>query len=100
MECLVLVKACTPLYKKFYGRVQELNQVEQGSLFGTVQKAAIQKGEIKVPELDELLKIYEVCWIPDWYKDKKQREGYFKKGRKFYAPFINRTLANGPCRWP
>ncbi|MEK7212998.1 MAG: ATP-dependent DNA helicase [Patescibacteria group bacterium] len=73
--------------QKFYGRVQELNQVEQGSLFGTVQKAAIQKGEIKVPELDELLKIYEVCWIPDWYKDKKQREGYFKKGQEILRAF-------------
>ena len=44
--------------------------------------------------MDELLKIYEVCWIPIGIKIRKQREGYFKKGRKFYAPFINRTLAN------
>ena len=44
---------------------------------------------VKVPQMEELLKIYEDKWIADWYDNKKQREEYFIKGKEilkiFYA---------------
>lgn len=74
--------------QKFYGRIQELNLSRQGSLF-TVSKSMIADREVKAPPLAELLELYEKNWISDWYKNKRQREEYYAKGkeilRMFYA---------------
>lgn len=76
--------------QKFYTRVQELNRVNQGSLF-QIQTALPENGsaKIKVPTLGELLKMYDESWISDWYQSKNQREEYYEKGKDilkiFYA---------------
>ena len=80
---------------KFYQRIRELNSAEQVSLFSLPTENSIKKvaGEIKVPTLDELLKIYEESWISQWYSNQKQREEYFAKGKDilkiFYASQVN-----------
>lgn len=70
----------------FYLRVQELNAVEQGSLFETSKKKK-SNGSIHVPSLDDLLAIYESKWIDDWYQGAKQKTDYFEKGKKVLRTF-------------
>ena len=40
--------------------------------------------EIKIPELTELLDMYENSWVEDWYSSKRQREEYHKKGKRYF----------------
>lgn len=73
--------------ERFYGRLRELNHSVQNSLFGE-PRAALPNHNIQAPTIDDLLKIFDQCWIADWYKDKEQREAYYNKGvdilRAFY----------------
>lgn len=78
----------------FYTRVQEMNRAQQDSLFALsgepIRKMKDGKMEdVCVPSLDELLKMYDHHWIPDWYESKRQREEYYQQGKdilkKFYA---------------
>ena len=75
--------------QEFYERVQELNNVKQASLFGLpAEKPSETKANgIKVPNMEELLEMYEDKWIGDWYKSKKQRESYYKKGKDILKVF-------------
>lgn len=76
--------------QKFYERIQELNSAKQDSLFGLPKESkTITAGKLKIPELAELLKIYDDCWISDWYQDKKQRESYYKNGKEVLKIFYN-----------
>ena len=74
--------------QRFYERIQELNGLSQDSLFGLPEAPSVTSN-IKVPSLEDLLKIYDAAWIPDWYRSKRQREDYYKKGKEaleaFYA---------------
>ncbi len=72
--------------QKFYERVVELNSANQGSLFDSSPKKE-KTDQVSVPSLDELLEIYEKSWIGDWYKSKRQREDYFKKGKEILRVF-------------
>ncbi len=82
--------------QKFYTRVQELNQVNQGSLFDLTVPITKEKieGQIQVPTFDELIKMYEESWIPDWYESKKQREEYYKKGKEILDVFYTSQKDN------
>jgi len=76
--------------QKFYEKVQELNAVKQGAFFPVVKEGVVEsleKNNIKVPALEELLKIYEKNWIDDWYKTKKQKDNYYKKGKEILKTF-------------
>ena len=75
--------------QRFYQRVQEMNSVKQGSLFGmpVETRKDIISDSVKVPTLVELLKLYEEAWIPDWFKSKKQREDYFEQGKQLLTEF-------------
>jgi len=71
--------------EKFYQKIQELNTAKQDSLFGlptNQTSTSIDKNGIKVPTVDELLKLYEENWISDWYENEKQRKDYFAKGKE------------------
>ncbi len=72
--------------QKFYQRIQEINSLKQHSLFGLPLDDAV-KSNIRVPSLDEFLMIYDTSWISDWYHDKRQREAYYKKGKKMLETF-------------
>ncbi len=72
--------------QKFYQKVQELNSAKQDSLFGAVVEV-VNLANIKVPVLTDLLKLYEECWIDDWYESAKQKEDYHKKGREILKVF-------------
>ena len=72
--------------QKFYARIQELNGLKQDSLFGLPEAPSISSN-ISVPPLGELLKLYETCWIDDWYQSKRQREAYKQKGKDILEAF-------------
>ncbi len=73
--------------QKFYEKIQEMNGAKQISLFGLLEPAKDKDASIVVPSLDELKTIYKTVWIDDWYKDKRQREEYFKKGLDILSIF-------------
>lgn len=72
--------------QKFYEQMQEMNIRTQASLFDEHETNSLGI-TIKVPTLDELLEIYTKSFIGDWYKDKFQKENYFKKGREILTVF-------------
>ena len=74
--------------QRFYGRVQELNTAQQTSLFAEV---APKSTGIKIPELKELIEIYEVAWNSDWYQNKRQREEYFARGKEMLKQFYTQN---------
>lgn len=75
------------LYLKDYQSRKNQNQQD---LFGKNPKQ-IAPGDFKL--LEEL---YEKYWIDEWYKDKKQKEDYRKKGREILKIFYDYTAAHPP----
>lgn len=73
--------------QKFFQRIMEAAGASQTSLFQRAQ-AANEKA-VKHPSLEELFKIYEECWIEDWYEDKKHLKEYQEKGRKILREFYH-----------
>jgi DNA helicase-2/ATP-dependent DNA helicase PcrA len=73
--------------QEFYKRIQTLNSVQQDSLFSQPKKKKSDNQNINVPELKELLSIYEEKWIDEWYLSKQQREKYFSEGKKMLMEF-------------
>ncbi|GAC1573915.1 MAG: hypothetical protein NVS3B9_5060 [Candidatus Doudnabacteria bacterium] len=51
----------------------------------------VNKVHEQLPSFEELTKLYENCWIDEWYKDKKQKEEFRVRGyeiiKSFYAEF-------------
>jgi len=80
-------------FQKFYERMQELNIKKQASLFDA-ETSELQDINIQVPSLQELLDIYKQNFIPDWYKDKFQKENYFKKGKEILTLFYQSQEGN------
>jgi len=79
--------------QKFYEAIKERNSATQVSLFN--EPTAPQKSDgIDVPRLTELLEFYENCWIDDWYKSKKQKEGYYTKGKEILQAFYESHEGN------
>jgi DNA helicase-2/ATP-dependent DNA helicase PcrA len=68
--------------QKFYERVQELNAIKQTTLFNFQEPPQPTTATIKIPPEEELLTLYQKCWIDDWYKDTKQKEAYYQQGKK------------------
>ncbi len=67
--------------QKFYQQIQTLNAPKQESLFAVPKEQTNVQSNILVPPLAELYTLYETCWIPDWYKNKRERDEYYKKGK-------------------
>jgi len=78
----------------FYEKVQDLNSATQISLFETKTVEKKQDGEIKVPSQEELLALYKTKWIPDWYRNKNQKEEYFVKGEELLKEFYKSQKDN------
>jgi DNA helicase-2/ATP-dependent DNA helicase PcrA len=67
----------------FFHPILEKRQKPQTQLFKENKKSE----RIEILSLDELLKIYEECWIDDWYQDKSQQEQYKILGKKILKEF-------------
>ena len=85
--------------QKFYERMIDLNNWKQKDLFATNEAGAPKaEGIIKVPPLEEMLKLYEESWIDKWYNNKKQKQEYHEKGKKIIKEFY--TKHEGKWRIP
>lgn len=77
---------------KFYRRLQELNSVQQSSLFSS--PVTEQPTVIRTPKSEELLDFYNQCWINDWYQSKWQKEEMHKKGKEILKTFYELAEKN------
>jgi len=44
----------------------------------------------KLLPLERLMSVYDLNWLDEWYKDKLQKEEYYKKGKELLKNFYNR----------
>ncbi len=80
---------------EFLKTKNETKKVAQEGLFGEKVKPA-KKSTKKESVLDELTKIYENNWIDEWYEDQKQKDDYFKLGKKIIKEFSDQFNKNPP----
>ena len=73
----------------FYQRIIELNSAYQSSLFENKEYKKNNSTGLLVPEIDEMLKIYEESFIDDWYKNEEQKNEYFAEGKKILRQFYS-----------
>ncbi|MFH0854489.1 MAG: UvrD-helicase domain-containing protein [bacterium] len=78
--------------QRFFSLMKERQTIEQTGLFNEI-KADKDKN---APTEKDLLKIYEECWIDEWYKDDKQREEKKKAGRQALKKFYEIHKSNWP----
>ncbi|MBI4281299.1 UvrD-helicase domain-containing protein [Candidatus Uhrbacteria bacterium] len=71
--------------QKFFQKLMDAQQKEQGNLF-TNNESRIKNQE-SIPSLNDLLKIYDDCWIDEWYESKKHEEEYYAKGKRMLTEF-------------
>ncbi|MCH8049362.1 UvrD-helicase domain-containing protein [Patescibacteria group bacterium] len=63
---------------RFMGLVMQQQQTPQASLFDD----PTTEQELRLPKKEEFLKIYEDCWIDEWYPNEALREEYWEKGKE------------------
>jgi len=68
----------------FLKNINENNKIKQESLFGFNNK---QFGDKVNKNFDHLAELYEKNWIDEWYESKKQKEEYYKLGKKIIKDF-------------
>ncbi|MGB2762023.1 MAG: UvrD-helicase domain-containing protein [Minisyncoccales bacterium] len=73
----------------FLKQVNENNKSKQSSLLGFKEKE-------NVLGLDSIIEIYEKNWIDEWYENKKQKEEYYKLGKKIVKDFYSEFSKNPP----
>lgn len=78
--------------QKFYERMMDINNWKQTDLFDAPAEHKVNfedNGNIRVPPLEDMLKLYEESWIDEWYDSKKQKQEYYENGirilKEFYA---------------
>ncbi|MFA7653614.1 MAG: ATP-dependent DNA helicase [Candidatus Magasanikbacteria bacterium] len=78
----------------FYERARVLNSATQDSLFSSITILK-KSGNLKIPEIKELLEIYDQHWIDDWYESKGQRDTYYTEGKEVLKKFYEENEKNG-----
>ncbi|MFH1192512.1 MAG: UvrD-helicase domain-containing protein [bacterium] len=78
--------------QRFFALMNERKGSKQCGLFENTEYAA----GINLPTKDELLKIYDECWIDEWYEDDKQRDERRKAGRESLKEFYELHKDNWP----
>ncbi len=69
--------------QKFFEQVKLATSLRQADLF---DKSIIKNN---LPTLDNMLRIYDECWLDDWYESKKQKEQYYQKGKEALKNFYD-----------
>jgi len=81
-------------FYNFFKNVNEKNKVKQESLFGVAGKSAIKK--VKEDDFKILAELYEKNWLDEWYENKKQKEDYYKLGKRIIKDFYGEFEKNPP----
>lgn len=85
--------------KRFLDHIKENDNKDQGDLFsqqGSKNKDQKKNKEKNIPDLKELLKIYEEEWLDDWYESPKHKEEYRAKGKQILKDFHAKVLKDPP----
>jgi DNA helicase-2/ATP-dependent DNA helicase PcrA len=80
------------------GYSTELNRSPQGkqkNLFG-IAESPVDKKKGKEDNFGMLKELYEKNWLDEWYENKKQKEDYYKLGRKIIKDFYGEFEKNPP----
>ena len=72
---------------QFLKQANEIEKARQENLFGFADKLKI---------LVSINQIYESNWIDEWYENKKQKDDYYKLGKKIAKNFYEDFLKNPP----
>jgi DNA helicase-2/ATP-dependent DNA helicase PcrA len=88
----------------FLKNINEKNRLKQESLFGFNNKQFNEKVSggrtpaktVKDKDFDYLAELYEKNWIDEWYESKKQKEEYYKLGKKIIKDFYDKEFLNSP----
>jgi len=93
------------MHNTLYNFLKQANQSKenkQDNLFATsfaeeVNSAGSETASRReIINLNDLVEIYEKNWIDEWYENKKQKEEYYKLGRKIVKDFYNEFSKNPP----
>lgn len=82
---------------QFYHLIKERSSAEQKNLFdGKLATRPLTKLEVGLltVSLDDLLKLYDQCWIDDWYPSKADKEKFRKKGSEALKAFYQANAEN------
>jgi DNA helicase-2/ATP-dependent DNA helicase PcrA len=70
---------------------------KQESLFGeAVTKKTATKKKTKTDVYDKLEKLYQENWIDEWYGNQKEKDEYYKLGKKILKEFYSQFEKNPP----
>ncbi|MCF7906909.1 ATP-dependent helicase [Patescibacteria group bacterium] len=69
------------------------NQAVQKNIFNPSDNSSTQGKGLR---WEDLLKIYQKCWIEDWYENEEQRKEYQKKGKVILKSFYEDFKKNPP----
>ncbi|MDO8601215.1 MAG: UvrD-helicase domain-containing protein [bacterium] len=69
---------------------------KQENLFGIKEESASPKAAVRSASFESLVKIFEKNWIGEWYESKKQKEEYYKLGKKIIKEFYEEFSKNPP----
>ena len=83
-------------FYNFLKYANESNASNQRNLFGFEEKTVKVSKKEKSLNLDDLMEIYEKNWIDEWYENKKQKEEYYKLGRRIVKDFYSEFSKNPP----
>jgi DNA helicase-2/ATP-dependent DNA helicase PcrA len=75
--------------QKFFLKMIEKNQSQQGDLFSAGPKTESKIAKKSLISLEELWKIYENSWIDDWYTTRTEQSEYKEKGKKVLKEFYS-----------
>ena len=79
----------------FLKQASEGGKNKQDNLFGMEEKT-LQPIRGAQGELSDIIQIYEKNWIDEWYKNKKQKEEYYKLGKNIIKDFYAEFSKNPP----
>ena len=81
-------KTMHSVLQKTLEQVRTRKTLLQTDLFSAPNaKADSQKTVKECISLEEIMKIYEQCFIDEWYENDEQREAYFKKGKEILKEY-------------
>ncbi|MCX6723982.1 MAG: UvrD-helicase domain-containing protein [Candidatus Staskawiczbacteria bacterium] len=84
---------------EFLKLINAERKTEQETLFGKKGKPAsvpLSGTSARSSDFDQLVKIFEKQWIDEWYENKKQKEDYYKLGKKIIKEFYEEFTKNKP----
>jgi len=88
-------KTMHAVLENFLKAVNETSSKKQDNLFNFPSKKLPISNKPTLG-VDYLIGLYDKSWIDDWYADKKQKEEYYKLGKKILKEFYEEFAKNPP----